>query len=333
MLKVFSKSWVIVIHLLFWTAVWSVPIFMLPEMDVPDDENMLAQMLIMTGLFYFNTEFLYPNFLAKKKNVQYILFALIACIIASGVYTVIRKSEGLIDNVFLHAFFKVFFGVAFVAIGTLYKIIYDNLKTKSLRQQQENETLKTELSFLRSQVSPHFMFNVLNTLVAKIRQQSDDLEDTVIEISNLMRYMLYDSDEEKVGIKTECEYLKSYIDLQMKRFENSVQITAAVTDDLPDKEIEPMLLIPLVENAFKHGTNSINKPEIDILLNYENEQLNLIVINSKNEISKGSEKRNSGIGLENLKRRLDLLYFQKHSLVLEDNKNQYKATLSINLSE
>ncbi|HXB40122.1 MAG TPA: histidine kinase [Bacteroidia bacterium] len=217
-------------------------------------------------------------------------------------------------------------------VSSSYRFILDNSRQEKEKKEKENENLKTELSFLRSQVSPHFMFNVLNSLVALIRQKSDKLEPVVIELSNLMRYMLYESDEETVNLKREIEYLKSYIDIQKVRFGDKINIVFDVPKDVPDKSIEPMLLIPLIENAFKHGA-VINKPEIIIAISFAKDQLQLAVKNKYIETIKPTDKNNSGIGLKNLRRRLSLLYPEAHELEISKENDWYSTVLKVNLKK
>ena len=139
----------------------------------------------------------------------------------------------------------------FFALSTAYQLIKDKVASDKLAQEKQNEVLKTELSLLRSQVSPHFMFNVLNNMVSLARKQSDLLEPSLIKLSSLMRYMLYEADEEKVSIEKEIDYLQSYIDLQQQRFGKKVQVNVHLHTMDNHYQVEPMLLIPFVENAFQ----------------------------------------------------------------------------------
>jgi two-component sensor histidine kinase len=202
-----------------------------------------------------------------------------------------------------------------IAASVLYRIFKDKTKADILSRQKQEENLKTELSFLRSQVSPHFLFNVLNNITALARKKSDELEPTVIKLSSLMRYMLYEANEEKVLLKTELEYLNSYIELQRQRFGDKVAIHVQI-DDIKQSaaRIEPMLLIPFVENAFKHGTGFIYQPVIDIVLSVQDDQLIFKVKNKCNRNEEELKDTASGIGLQNVSRRLSLLYGKVHTL-------------------
>jgi two-component system, LytTR family, sensor kinase len=181
-------------------------------------------------------------------------------------------------------------------------------------------------------VSPHFMFNVLNNMVALARKQSDLLEPSLIKLSSLMRYMLYEADEEKVSIEKEMDYLQSYIDLQQQRFGKKVQVNVHMHTMDSQYRVEPMLLIPFVENAFKHGTGMIEDAKIDIELAAEKNNLQFTVSNKYNPASTEIKDKTSGIGLTNVKRRLNLLYGKNHSLEISSHDNMFVVSLKILLS-
>ena len=197
-------------------------------------------------------------------------------------------------------------------------------------KEKENENLKTELSFLRSQVSPHFLFNVLNNMVAMARLKSDQLEPSLIRLSGLMRYMLYESDETSVTLHRETEYVNSYIELQKMRYAKSLVIKTDI-DPGDGQLIEPMLLIPFIENAFKHGTGNLEDPVIDISLKIYDGLLNFQVKNKFDPKNEEIKDPTSGIGLPNVERRLNLLYDQKHILAINKENNWFTVSLQIKL--
>ncbi|MBC7450860.1 MAG: histidine kinase, partial [Cytophagales bacterium] len=176
----------------------------------------------------------------------------------------------------------------------------------------------------------HFLFNVLNNIVAMVRLKSEELEPTIIKLSSLLQYMLYETDVEKVLLRNEEESLQNYIDLQRLRF--SSKLTLNTSFDVKEEwhTIEPMLLIPFVENAFKHGNGLLNNPEIDIDLQSSNNQLDFFIMN-RYVSSDTAKDKTSGIGLTNVKRRLQLLYPEKHTLLIDDNNGWYKVHLKLSL--
>jgi two-component system, LytTR family, sensor kinase len=206
------------------------------------------------------------------------------------------------------------------------------VRNERIAREKENENLKTELSLLRSQASPHFMFNVLNNMVALARKKSDLLEPSLMKFSSLMRYMLYEADEEKVLLDKETEYLQAYIDLQQQRFGKNVMVDVTIANPDALYEIEPMLLIPFVENAFKHGTGIIEAAQIIINLQATNNQLLFSVKNKYNPASVEVKDKTSGIGLANVKRRLDLLYGNQHQLTISKDECWFTIHLQLKLN-
>jgi LytS/YehU family sensor histidine kinase len=227
--------------------------------------------------------------------------------------------------------FNTFTYLFILAASIAYKMIVDKIATDKLLQEKENENLKTELSFLRSQVSPHFMFNVLNNMVALARKKSEQLEPSLIKLSSLMRYMLYETDEQKVLLEKEVEYLQSYIDLQQQRFGKNVAVHVCFKEINGNHSIEPMLLIPFVENAFKHGTGLIENAVIDIELKAKNNILHFTVRNKYNEKTDEVKDKTSGIGLTNVERRLNLLYAKNHTLLITKKDDWFTVSLQLNL--
>lgn len=220
----------------------------------------------------------------------------------------------------------------FLSIG--YRIVIDNRAKQQLLKERETAHLKSELTFLRSQISPHFMFNVLNNLVALARKKSDSLEPAIVSLSQLMRYMLYESDDSRVSLGKEVEYIKSFISLQMLRFRDAVKTNIDVQGDIDLYTIEPMLLIPFVENAFKHGTGTLETAVIDITLSVD-EATRLMRFGITNDVGPADDSKDSssGIGIANVRRRLAILYPDKHELTISNTPDKFTVELTIFLTE
>jgi LytS/YehU family sensor histidine kinase len=213
-----------------------------------------------------------------------------------------------------------------------YRIILDNNIRLANIKERETVHLRTELSFLRSQINPHFLFNVLNNLTLLARKKSELIEPAIVNLSQLMRYMLYESDGNKVPINQEVTYLKSYIELQLLRFGKEVIVNTDMDGDYSSFYIGPMLLIALVENAFKHGTGTFNHSTIYITLKVSDQhKLYFSVINDIAQSAKQQTDEVGGIGIKNLKRRLDILYPGKHTLKVFSHGLIFSAELSIDL--
>src|SRR4030095_4430026 len=220
----------------------------------------------------------------------------------------------------------------FLVASVIYRLVVDKIAYDKKQKEIIAEQLSIKLEFLRSQINPHFIFNVLTNLVSLARKRSEELEPALIMLSDLMRYMLYESDEKKVPLSKEVEYLKSYIELQKLRFGHDVSIQADI--DLSEKDqgqsIEPMLLIPFVENAFKHGMG-VDEPFIQVHLNVNNTKLEFDVKNRFIDDSNEGKDIGSGIGLENVKSRLMLLYPKKSDLILTKKNDIFHIQLTLQL--
>ncbi len=331
------------LHAVCWAVLFSLPFFLRTSYKnehraaQPEDAALQYFYFISSafwvGLFYLNAYLFLPLVVRTKKVPQFItlhILALTAIYFLHWLYFklfVIQFPFKTI-NFFTYNIFIYFF---ILAGSTAYYMLLEREHTTKLARERETENLKTELLFLRSQVSPHFMFNVLNNMVALARKKSDLLEPSLIKLSSLMRYMLYETDEQKVPLEKEVEYIQSYIDLQQQRFGKNVKLCASFNNIDGDNEIEPMLLVPFVENAFKHGTGIIKDAEIKIELKVNNGILQLIVSNRYNDETNGCKDKNSGIGLNNVQRRLNLLYGRNHALLINKKDGWFTVSLQINL--
>jgi LytS/YehU family sensor histidine kinase len=292
--------------------------------------------LIYVGFFYLNALWLIPHFIYKRKYKQWaaiIVVCFLAILFITWLTLFLLMEQGQSTfNLRGHILFNFFFFLFFLTSSTAYRMIKDRARADRIAREKENENLKTELSLLRSQASPHFMFNVLNNMVALARKKSDLLEPSLLKFSSLMRYMLYEADEDKVSLEKEIDYLQSYIDLQQQRFGKNVQVNVSLQKIDDNYEIEPMLLIPFVENAFKHGTGLIEGAMIKIQLKVENNKLDFMVQNKYDPSSTEVKDKTSGIGLTNVKRRLNLLYGNKQCLLITQTDNWFNVSLQLNLN-
>lgn len=334
----------ILLHILFWIVLFSLPSLLrpsdannTPQRQQPHHTHFLIQYLIncisWITLFYFNSYFLIPELVNKRKYLRYILWL----IPVFGVLVLVNWLSFRLLLPQLHfsfsgfLFFYMLPCIFILACSIAFTMFRDKLQSDRLAIEKERENLKTELSFLRSQVSPHFMFNVLNNMVSLARKKSDLLEPSLFKLSSLMRYILYETDEEKVLLEREVEYLQSYIDLQLQRFGSKVKVNLEIEEFDKNSFIEPMLLIPFVENAFKHGTGFKQNSEISIALRAKNKLLEFSVSNYYDSSIPQVKDKTSGIGLQNVKRRLNLLYKNEHSLVIDNKDNYFTVRLQLNL--
>jgi hypothetical protein len=335
------------ILVLVWTFIFVLPFLLRIALFRNDPRNgsltdIFFSFLTIIALFYLHTWVIYP--LLKRRNGR--LWYGMAVLAAFGLFL-------LSMNVFMHdlsavgeahglpnrpgkanpARIALFFPFALVIFCSFsYRVYIEKIRQNDRIGQLETTQLKTELDFLRSQISPHFMFNLMNTLVSMARKKSELLEPSLIDLSQLMRYMLYDSSNQKIDLAREIEYLKSYSTLQLLRFGDTVRFNLFRSGNPQGYAIEPMLLIPFVENAFKHGVEEVDDPMIDVVLDIDNVQniLALKVMNSTGRVQQ-REVAGSGIGLANVRRRLDLLYPGSHTIDIEAKDALYTVHLTINL--
>lgn len=337
-----EKRLAIAVHVFVWLLIFLLPYILDPSFETgairenkpkPDFRtlNTLTN-LVWVALFYVNALVLTPQLIYKRKFVLYAV-SLFGLFCLSMMVHALLFSKMLPDFPFrfsrsaAHNILPFLFTIT----GSIaYKMISDKIKSDKLLTEKNNENLKTELSFLRSQISPHFLFNIMNNIVAMVRLKSNDLEPTVMKLSSLMHYMLYETDEEKVLLKSEIEYLHNYIDLQKMRFGTELKLDVLFTIQEDWHAIEPMLLIPFVENAFKHGSGLLHQPEIAVEVMVKNSHLHFSVKN-RYEDSEAIKDKTSGIGLTNVKRRLELLYPGRHVLSIDKSDAWFTVYLQLTL--
>lgn len=308
----------------------------MPFINSGDNERFRAFSLAMIPvnlityipLFLLNTEWLIPHVLRRKGVGTYLLSLLFLWLSFSLIYMILK--EWLVPYDLMKHHWDIFWAVTPVlfvtAISTGYGFIFYLISQEKAKQEEQQERLKSELSFLRSQISPHFIFNILNSIVYLIRSKSELAEPVTIKLSELMRYMLYESNDTQVVLEKELDYLKNYVELQKIRFEEDVDIQLHIVGNAGSHQIEPMLMIPFVENAFKHGVGMIANPIIDIHLRLDDDKL---VFSVRNKIAPELEEKDSssGIGLRNVKRRLELLYPHTHQLSIQQENGWFLVEL------
>ncbi|MGH1339298.1 MAG: sensor histidine kinase [Aureispira sp.] len=226
--------------------------------------------------------------------------------------------------------------VSIYFISSLYGLGLEFAKRNQIDAALKATNLKNELKLLRRQINPHFLFNALNNLYALIQLQPQKAGDFVLKLSDMLRYVTYDCQQEKVSIQKEVNYIRNYIYLQQWKDARLEQLEVQIDPNLPDLEVEPMLLLPFVENAFKHSYNTQNPQErwVRLELYYHN---NILVFVAENSLSPESTKEEvpdeyMGIGIENVQKRLDLLYTNRHQLQIEEHTNHFRLELTLQLA-
>lgn len=274
--------------------------------------------------FYVLTHFF------ETRRYKWYIISLIAIIIGSGFLTelifwiIVNDPESHTSGILLSVFYILF--------SSALKYFRHGIRQQYRLQEVEFKQLQTELALLKSQVNPHFFFNTLNNLYALSLDKSDRVPEVILKISELMRYVLESSMKKDVILAQEVEFLQNYIDLEKLRFSAEKDIKFEISGKLDDKKIAPMLLIPFVENSFKHGANSTTADFfVHINLFIKENLLSLSVENNKQENYKTDPDASPRSGLMNLKRRLELLYPDRHRLQIEENAKLFKIDLEIRL--
>lgn len=332
------------LHLLFWFAVWF--FFYIFFSVGSKNENFIFWFSTLLSFISIVSSYafiyhLIPNFLIVKKHKLFALYTFYACvfIVCAVLMTVVfgfvffynleyQKMPGLTKN----------FGVILVCVLLIivlvsaFKILKHNFKSLEEKKTLENKFLQTqlqlkeqELQFLKMQIHPHFLFNTLNTLYGFALKKSDQAPEMILRLSSLLDYILYQVDKPLVHLQDEISHIEDYISLEKLRFQEGLQINFNKNINVDTFEISPMLLLPFVENAFKHGTQIDGVVNVNINLKVDENEFCFMIENSS--IKKENSK--NGIGLENIQKRLEMLYQKKYFLEILHEDKMFKVNLKI----
>jgi LytS/YehU family sensor histidine kinase len=240
----------------------------------------------------------------------------------------VRRVPSFLDYILFPEILRksVFAALLMLFMSGFIKIAQEWFKSEQQREALKVENLNAELKFLKSQINPHFLFNCLNTIYSLAHKHSAQTEHAIVKLSTIMRYMIYESNEDKVQLQQELQYLEDYIDIQRLRMPDDIVVDYAVQGTPIGLRIEPMLLVPFVENAFKHGISYAEPSFIAIAVAIEKNQVRLVVENS---LFRQRVAEKGGIGLQNVRKRLELLYTEDHELEITEAENQFIVDLKI----
>lgn len=331
------------IHGLFWLCVW---FFFFTyykrysEVNIYTFTASLINLAAAIATVYTFNYYLIPNILLKNKRVKFFAFAFVAIVIFFYIqllltlFLVVKLLQTeqhlfpeMIDVMML--FYNLFF-VVFVAIAIkLYKL----WEEKDYREQViQREKVETELQMLKAQINPHFLFNTLNSIYVLAMKKSEQTATMVMKLSDILDYILYRIDSPKISITNEIQIIENYIELEKVRFTNRVSLN--FTSNFKSKEIQipPMLIIPFVENAFKHGVaKSIDKSWINISIQEADLMLQIAISNSKSAST--TKSMAGGIGISNVRKRLDILFGDSYNLNITEKANRYDVSLAIPITQ
>ncbi len=321
------------LRVLYHLAFWSFFILLFwqqnPDANTRDILTWFILLGVSASVVYANLYILFPKFLFKRNYLVYLLLLVLTIGLGAFILWFIIPSANANFNLPL---FQHFINLFFIfVITSSFKFFREYSRKQALLIKAENEQLKTELALLKSQVNPHFLFNTLNNLYGLITQnQNQQASDVTLKLADLMRYLLESSKTDLVNLNKEIQFIDDYLSLEKIRLSQKTDIKFMVSGLNKELFVAPLLFIPLVENAFKHGLNTIFTDSFaHFSLSVQGNEIFFEAINSVGKSTENSEK--SGTGLENLKKRLQLIYSQKHQLDIEQTSNQFKVILHIQL--
>src|SRR6185503_3276925 len=313
-----KRSWQIFWHAFFWVF-WVSLFMLLAKSNTKLGLNDLLVIFLLypainIGLFYLNYLLLIPRFLDTKRYGLYALvIAFTIVVFGFGKYGValifkqyvLMQVKGHMTGFGSYFLSTVFTSIIYLFLSVVLKFTVDWFLNERIQRDLENQRLSAELAFLKSQINPHFLFNSLNSIYSLAYQRSEMTPDAILKLSEIMRYMLYESNDNKVDLSKELQYLQNYIDLQKIRFGNKAYIDFKVEGKVLNQQIAPLLLIAFIENAFKHGVANNPLTPIRLLIDVDESHLHFYMQNKKHMNNRDAV---GGIGLNNVQRRLNLLY-------------------------
>lgn len=342
------------LHAIAWILVIIIPLYLNSAFG-GGHLNRLFQFYVHTfsaaAIFYVGYLWLVPRFFLQDKKTSYFLILtgfILAMYLVSFLINDILLFDPVQDAKFQEIMkalneeqkgrppFKAFgFFNHLVASGLISGFamglaVMEKLKENEKKQKElEKEKLNSELAFLKNQVSPHFFFNTLNNIYALIGIDGPTAQDSVLKLSKLMRYLLYESENGETQMSHEIDFMNNYIDLMKLRLSPKVELQIDFPKDFPDFSIAPLLFVPFIENAFKHGVSYREHSFIHIRMKIDGEKIGFIAKNSIGKSSQDGDMQHSGIGLENVKKRLNLLFPEKHELLVRVSDKEFTVELNL----
>ncbi|MCU0393153.1 MAG: histidine kinase [Thermoflexibacter sp.] len=347
-----QKNRILLIHLSFWCLYFSFFFYQVSSPRRGEEVDLIKSLTIailhisfILFISYLNYFYLLPRFLVQRNSKKYLLefFSIFVMIIIIYVHVKRFHADGYTYSKEAHYFysfrfalqhaFNTFFIVVFVA---MLKFLEQWFELEAKKKEIENEKLVSELRFLKAQINPHFLFNTLNNLYYLAFTQSPNTTEVIAKLSQMMRYMIYESNHHKVLLSKEIEYMENYISLEKLRLNEQVPINLEIIGHVSNVQIVPLVLITFLENAFKHGVGN-NFAEAWVKVKIEIQDIGgqptkciYTVENSKLPTANIIEK--SGIGLQNVKRRLELSYPNHYQLHVKNETNYYAVKLALDLN-
>jgi len=334
-------------HLLFWLLIGLV--LFLEIMNFKGERTIFNlavnygySALANISIFYINYTLLIPLLVKEKKKYGLYVVAIVIVIVLMSLIKMALASlhtttlfsyiadagKGSFINILKYVVSTVFVSGFFIVASSLLKFAVDWFGNESVQRNLVMEKKEMELQFLKSQLNPHFLFNSLNNIYSLAYQKSDKTADAILKLSEIMRYMIYESNDSWVSLSKEIEYVQSFIELQKLRFKDGANVELTLNGEIDDQQIVPLILISFVENAFKHGVANDPKNPIKINIIANQKILHFSVTNKKNKYNKDEM---GGVGLNNVERRLQLLYPDRYKLNIVNSATHYTTELMLDI--
>jgi two-component system LytT family sensor kinase len=361
-----GKKIQIFLHLLAWTILLVLPLYFIKQLEVGKDFVWLYYLNATTSgiIFYTNYLVLVPKFFFESRKHRYyfsvfFLLAILYIFSDRSSELVFKYVPGRVNNElantqeagrsisgppkpdvifgrppfrqkhFVNYVFQSLF-LIFFSMGL--RVLERHSLTEKLQKELEKEKLNSELAFLKNQISPHFFFNTLNNIYSLIGINAEDSQKAVLKLSKLMRYLLYESEQGNTRLSSEIDFMNNYIDLMKLRMNEKILLTVSFPENYEDISIPPLLFVPFIENAFKHGISYREKSFIEISMLSNRNALTFKCTNSLNMTKEESQTGHSGIGLENVRKRLNLIFPGKHDLKITKTDSAFEIVLNINFA-
>jgi hypothetical protein len=342
----------VIYHLTGWILLYLLPPLVLQtEIKLPSNFGDYMFWAIVIGCFYINYLWLIPRYLSKRRFAAYFLFIFLMLVFnysANEIYIRQvhhredsgRSTEERRENEEprrkkprFRGYNAALFCFAVLALGTSVRVTESWYENEKQKKEMENQKLGAELSLLKSQINPHFFFNTLNSIYSLAIIKSNKTPEAIIKLSEIMRYIIYDTERKRVPLSKEVEYIANYIELQRLRLTKEIQIVFNTELSQEESVIEPLLLLPFIENAFKHGIDIEKGGRILISIVQSGNILQLHVENPLIEESVFPQNGSSGVGMNNTMKRLNLLYQDNYTLTAGPVEDNYVIDLVLKLRE
>ncbi|HEV8286150.1 MAG TPA: histidine kinase [Chitinophagaceae bacterium] len=330
-------------NILLWIGLYFLWIIVFQKRAFSFSRTMTIQfcyLLFIAGNYYFNVYYNIPHFLYKKKYAGFALLFLAGILVAAILrvplatylslhYFAPGKPPPGPSELFFNSLINIFIWVIALVAG---KLIIDRIRFQKYIDRVEKEKIQNELDFLKAQFNPHFLFNSINSIYGNINKSNSTAREMLLTFSEMLRYQLYECNAGLINIEKEINYIRNYVTLQQIRKPQNLSVQLNVSNDVKGITIAPLIFIAFIENSFKYVSNYEDKlNEVKISLARNNDQLVFKTFNTKENINGRELIDHKGIGIANVKRRLELLYPGKHELSIQTNDHSYEVMLNLDV--